>query len=282
MDSTAAPSASSAPPALPDPPALTVLTQNIRCEVPGTRPGQADHWPERAPVLGRLLRAAEADVVGTQEVLPAQLPVLDEALGATHLRLGTGREEGGGGEHNLLFLRRERFEVLAQQQFWLSERPERAGSLGWDAHCPRIAVLARVWDRASAQEMVLAVTHLDHAGEVARARGAALLAARLTDAAGEAPVVLMGDFNAAAGGSAPWRTLREAGFEDAHAAAVHRGEDIGTFTDYGPPQAGGTRIDWILTRGLAVEEYAATVPQHGGRAASDHATVMARVLLPST
>ena len=94
----------------------------------------------------------------------------------------------------------------------------------------------------------------------------------------DSPVLLLGDFNAAGGDSIPWRVLRDAGFEDAHdVASAQVGEDIGTFPDYGTPETGGIRIDWILVRDLVVEEYAARVPLHGGRAASDHATVTARV-----
>lgn len=262
-------------------PTLTVLTQNIRYHDAGTRPGEADHWPERAPVLAHLLQEAEADVVGLQEVLASQIPVIDEALGATHLRLGMGREGGGRGEHNLLLLRRDRFELLDWDQFWLSEQPLLIGSLGWDGHCPRIAVWARVRDRLTGGELVLAVTHLDHAGEVAREQGAALLAERLRAEAGESPVVLMGDFNAEGGASTAWHALREAGLEDVHDVAAERaGEDIGTFPDYGDPVPGGVRIDWILTRGLVAAQYAARVPLLAGRAASDHATVTA-VLRPT-
>lgn len=260
------------------PTALTLLTQNIRYHDEQTLPGHPDHWSERAPVLAQLLREAEADVVGLQEVLASQIPLIDEVLAPTHLRLGIGREGGGRGEHNLLLLRRERFELQDWDQLWLSEEPDRIGSTGWDAHCPRIAVWARVRDRESGHELVLAVTHLDHEGHLARSQGAGLLAQHLREAADGAPVVLMGDFNAAGGDSIPWRVLRDAGFDDAHdVAAAHRGEDIGTFPDYGTPEVGGTRIDWILTRGLSVEEYAAHVPRKDGRAASDHASVTARV-----
>lgn len=260
------------------PPALTVLTQNIRYHSASTRPGEADHWEDRAPVLMDLLRAAEADVVGTQEVLATQIPVLDEVLGETHLRLGIGREGGGRGEHNLLFLRRERFALRDWDQFWLSENPSLLGSIGWDGHCPRIAVWARVQDRASGRELVLAVTHLDHAGHLAREKGAALLAEHLQEAADGAPIVLMGDFNAAGGDSTAWRELRAADFVDAHdVAADHEGEDIGTFPDYGEPEPGGSRIDWILARGLDVEQYTARLHLLEGRAASDHATVIARL-----
>ncbi|GAA1490085.1 endonuclease/exonuclease/phosphatase family protein [Brachybacterium sacelli] len=258
--------------------ALRLLTQNIRQHRPETSPGESDHWGDRAPVLVELLRAADADVVGTQEVLPSQVPVLDGALAATHLRLGIGRDGGGRGEHNLLFLRRDRFEVLDWDQFWLSEQPALMGSVGWDGHCPRIAVWARVRDRRGGGELVLAVTHLDHAGPRARERGAMIIAQRLREAADGAPVVLMGDFNAAGGDSAPWRVLRDAGFEDAHDVAVSQeGEDIGTFPDYRAPVVGGERIDWILARDVTVESYSASVPELEGRVASDHATVAAVV-----
>lgn len=260
------------------PPALSLLTQNIRYHDESTLPGQADHWPERAPVLARLLGEADADIVGLQEVLASQIPVIDETLAATHLRLGIGREGGGRGEHNLLLLRRDRFELLDWDQLWLSEEPDRIGSTGWDGMCPRIAVWARVRDRESGGELVAAVTHLDHEGHEARAKGAGLLAQHLREAADGVPVALLGDFNAAGGDSIPWRVLRDAGFADAHdVASAQVGEDIGTFPDYGTPETGGIRIDWILVRDLVVEEYAARVPLQDGRAASDHATVTARV-----
>src|SRR5699024_6126862 len=81
-------------PVAPDPAAVSVLTQNIRLPRPDTSPGEADHWEDRAPVLVDLLRRADPDLVGTQEVLPGQIPVLDEALAGTHLRLGCGRDGG--------------------------------------------------------------------------------------------------------------------------------------------------------------------------------------------
>lgn len=264
------------PPAAP--PALSALTQNIRLQLSDTSPGDPDHWAARAPVLVDLLRTADPDVVGTQEVLASQIPVLDEALGQTHLRIGHGRDGGGRGEHNLLLLRRERFELLDWDQFWVSEEPEQIGSVGWDAHCTRIAVWAHVGDRLSGRELVLAVTHLDHAGHLAREKGAGVIAQRLREEADGVPTVLMGDFNAEAGESTPWRILRDAGYDDAREAAAEiHGEDIGTFPNYGPPSGEGPRIDWIMTRGVEVGAYAAHVHQIDGVWASDHAGVMAHL-----
>lgn len=260
---------------------LRILTQNIRTLAPGTSPGDADHWADRAPVLADLLRTVDADVVGTQEVTFAQIPVLDEVLGATHVRLGVGREGGARGEHNLLWLRRDRFEVLDWDQLWLAEDPRSIGAVGWDGHCPRIAVWARVRDLADAgRELVLADTHLDHAGETAREKGAGLLAQRLREECRGAPVILCGDFNAAGGDSIPWRVLRDAGYSDAHDAADRvDGPDIGTFPDYGESVEGGERIDWILVRGARVLTYAARDHRVGSVHASDHAHVLAEIVV---
>lgn len=258
-------------------PALTVLTQNIRMDT-GAPAGDPDSWGDRAAVLADLLRRVGADVIGTQEVLFSQLAVLDEALAPTHQRLGYGREGGSRGEHNLLWLRRDRFEVLAWDQCWLSEEPTRIGSLGWDGHCPRILVWARVRDLAVGRELVLATTHLDHAGVEAQEQGALLVHDRLREAADGAPIVLTGDFNVPAGAGGPWQHLVDAGLRDTHEAAAERlGEDIGTFPDYGEPRVGADRIDWILASGLTVVQHAAHAHRIDGVHASDHAAVMARL-----
>src|SRR5690625_7565650 len=68
------------------PPALSVLTQNIRQERSDTAPRAADHWAARAPVLAAPLQRADVDVLGTQQPLPPHIPVMDAALGPPPLR----------------------------------------------------------------------------------------------------------------------------------------------------------------------------------------------------
>src|SRR5690625_7326813 len=86
----------------------------------------------------------------------------------------------------------------------------------------------------------------------------------------------MGDFNADSGDSTPWRTLRDAGYDDAResAARIH-GDDIGTFPDYGPVTGEGPRIDWIMTCDFEVEAYAAHAHRLDGAWAADPAAGMA-------
>lgn len=260
------------------PMSLHVMSQNIRYHRPETTTGDPDHWGDRAPVLTELLRHERPDVLGTQEVLLDQVPVLDGVLRETHERLGHGRDGGGRGEHNLLYIRRDRFRVLDWDQFWLSDAPHHIGSLGRGAGCTRIAVWVRVYDEAVGREVVFADTHLDHVSEEARRFGATMLAGRLLSEAGGLPVVLVGDFNAAGGNSSAWTTLTDAGFEDAHDAAARMvGEDIGTFPNYQEPVVGAERIDWILGRGLRVDAYGAAYHQIAGHHASDHASIAAHL-----
>ncbi len=255
-------------------PALTVLTQNIRMASPSTAPGDPDHWEDRRHALAQLLTDSAADVVATQEVLAGQIPVLHSVLGQTHLQLGFGREGGGRGEHNLLFLRRDRFEVLDWFQFWLSQQPLLMGSTGWDAACPRIAVLATVRDRVTDETLTLVNTHLDHVSEDARVQGARVILEQIGAISEAGPVVITGDFNAAAGSSETWQLFQQAGFQDCHdGAGEHLGEDIGTFPDYEDPVVGADRIDWILTRGVETDTYSAQAYRHDGAWASDHAAV---------
>src|SRR5699024_3192584 len=89
------------------------------------------------------------------------------------------------------------------------------------------------------------------------------------------------DFNADSGYSTPWRTLRDAGYDDAResAARIH-GDDIGTFPDYGPVTGEGPRIDWIMTCDFEVDAYAAHAPRLDGAWTGDRACVMAE-LTPS-
>lgn len=252
---------------------LRVLTQNIRNARSGAAPGSPDDWALREPVLRDLLTSEGADVVATQEVLPEQIATLDAALPG-YERVGYGRDGGSAGEHNLLFVRRDRFELLSWDQFWLSEEPRLIGSRSWGSACPRIAVWALVRDRRDGSELLLAVTHLDHASQEARLEGADLLATRLPVVADGRPIVLLGDMNTAGGTGPVWRRFLASGFVDAHDAASRRiGADIGTFPDYGIPVVGGDRIDWVLVDGLDVETYGAHDHRVQGRPASDHAAV---------
>ena len=169
---------------------LRVMSYNIRYSNP-----EDSVWTERGPRVASMIRFHEPAVVGTQEGQLHQLMDLTEQLGR-YQRVGVGRRTGGGGEFSALLYQTARLELLEYDTFWLSDTPQEPGSQGWDAALPRIATWARFRDRITDEVFVLVNTHFDHRGGTARAESARLLQQRISVIKGEAPVVLLGDFNA--------------------------------------------------------------------------------------
>jgi endonuclease/exonuclease/phosphatase family metal-dependent hydrolase len=252
---------------------LRVMTYNIRLDLGSDG---ADAWPHRKAMVAALIRFHGADLVGVQEALPGQLRDLDAMLPDLR-RFGVGRTAERSGEHSAIFYREGRFEVLRHDTFWLSATPSVAGSKGWDAAYERIVTWGEVRDRHTGNVFFHFNTHFDHVGEVARRESARLLLARIEDIAGDAPVLVTGDFNDTPE-SEPYRLLTAAGLRDAFAAsrAPHHGP-TSTWNAFRAIEP-GRRIDFIFVRG------AVDVVRHGiladtvdGRFPSDHLPVIAEV-----
>jgi endonuclease/exonuclease/phosphatase family metal-dependent hydrolase len=111
----------------------------------------------------------------------------------------------------------------------------------------------------------------------ARLGAARLLVERLPALAGEEPLILTGDFNAAAETSEAWRLSVDAGLRDAWLDADRRSGPEETWTDFREPRCGvQERIDWILFRGTAKTRSCETVTyREAGGFPSDHLPVRA-------
>lgn len=253
-----------------------VLTYNLRfdrsdAEQDPTRPGDPDHWPDRVPLMQALLREERPDLLGVQEALPGMLPLVDEAIGADHVRLGRGRGRHGGGEASCLYVDTRRFDVRDHGQLALSDTPEVPGSRSWGNTIPRIATWARLADRDSGRELYWVNTHLDHRSGPAQRRAAEFLSLLIEDS--ELPSILTGDFNVGPG-SRPYRILTDTSLRD-----TFTGPEQPTYHGYRQPPV-GERIDWILaTEHFAVEDTAVVTGERDGRFPSDHAAVRADLRL---
>lgn len=262
---------------------LHVMSFNIRLDrsldEDPTQPGEDDHWPERAPILTQLLQREQPTILGIQEGKHQQLSAIEEALPG-HRMVGYGRQGGSADEYSAIFYDPERLEVLAWDQFWLSDTPDLIGSATWGNTVTRIVVWARMRDRRTGAELAAINTHFDHESEPARIRSASAMIDLF--AGGELdglPTIVTGDFNSAAHSSGAYTTLVEEGpMEDTwDAAAEQLTPAWGTFPGYEDPVEGGDRIDWVLvTPGIAVHEAAIDVSRsREGRYPSDHAPVQA-------
>ncbi|MCA9103340.1 MAG: endonuclease/exonuclease/phosphatase family protein [Planctomycetales bacterium] len=262
-----------------DPQPLRVMTYNLRY-ASDTPPNS---WGERLPVAVAMLEATAPDVIGTQEGLYRQIKDLDAAL-PDYAWIGIGREGGSHGEFMAVFYRRERFEPVEFDYYWLSDTPEVVASATWGNTSIRMVTWVRFRDRIAGNEFYVLDTHLDNAVRDAREKSAQLIVQRTARLDPNLPVVLLGDFNSRAEKSQVYDTLvADGAFADAWNAAAQRGEPIDTFHDYEQVGDSGRRIDWILTRGPVQVRSAAVVTfSQDGQFPSDHFPVMADVVIDTS
>jgi endonuclease/exonuclease/phosphatase family metal-dependent hydrolase len=255
-----------------EPAPLTVMTYNLRYA--SKLPPNA--WFQRRPVAAAMLKELKPDIVGTQEGLYQQIKDLQTDL-PDYAWIGTGRDGGSRGEFMAVFYRHDRLEPLEFDHFWLSDTPERIGSTTWGNSNRRMVTWVRFLDRKSQEEFYFFNTHFDHEKQPAREKSATLIRERVDALKTKLPVILVGDFNAAAEGNQAYTTLvTDGGFADTWKTAAQPGEAIGTFHNYAGPRKGGARIDWILTRGplRALSSSVVTYAKEG-QYPSDHFPVIA-------
>ena len=191
---------------------IGVLSYNVRY---ANRDDHHDAWHDRRDAVGRLVRFHRPGIAAFQEPVPEQRRDLRERLPGYEF-VGRGRDPGGEGEGCPIAVRSDRFEIVEDDTFWLSETPE-TPSTDWNAAHPRIATWARVRERGDGSAELLVVnTHFDHVSADARRESARLLRTRLRELARRPtgdknhaetiPTVLVGDFNCTPG-SDPHRIL---------------------------------------------------------------------------
>lgn len=176
----------------PKPVQLNWATFNIRYDNPED---SLNNWQYRKDRVAEFIKNKDLDIVGMQEVLDNQLNDLKERL-PEYAEVGVGREDGKTkGEYAPLFFKKERFEILDSNTFWLSQYPDSIGFIGWDGACTRIATWAKLRDKKSGKIFMAVNTHFDHVGTEARTKSALLIIDKIREIVGDKPAVLTGDFN---------------------------------------------------------------------------------------
>jgi endonuclease/exonuclease/phosphatase family metal-dependent hydrolase len=260
---------------------LTVVTYNIRYANP--KDG-ANVWENRREAMVSYLRRTGADLIGLQEVEPAQRAYLAEQL-TDYAWYGVGRNAvHDEGEGTPIFYRRDRFDPIDRGTFWLSPTPDVAGSRGWDAALPRVASWMTLRDRRTGHAFLMVNTHFDHMGSEARLQSATLMTRKIDELAraGNArhPVILTGDFNCRPD-SAPYAAIAnpaDAALALVDAQHVSRTPHTGgnstsnAFTVISP----GAKIDHVFVRDVpAVLAHRIEDPRVDGRFVSDHQPIVA-------
>lgn len=167
-------------------------TFNIRYDEPHD---SLNSWPYRKDTVAAFIKAQDLDVIGMQEVLNHQLLDLKERL-PEYEAIGVGRDDGmTKGEYSCIFYKKDRFDVLDSNTFWLSQYPDSIGFIGWDGACPRIATWAKLQDKETGKIFMAVNTHFDHVGVEARKNSALMIIEKIKEIVGSQPAVVTGDFN---------------------------------------------------------------------------------------
>ena len=263
-----------------EPVTVRALTFNLRYINSGDTGSRT--WVSRRDDAAALIQREAADFIGVQEAFRSMIDDVRQrvpGLGET----GVGREDGKEkGEYSAILFKESVWEQADGGTFWLSDTPEVPSSCTWGNKVTRICTWGRYRHRANGAGVFVFNTHFDHESQPAREKAAALILERIRTRGSAAPVLLMGDLNAAPDNPAiQTLTTGEPSLTDAWKAlnpSVPAAES-GTFHFFSGRQD-GARIDYLFTSpGLTATECRILRDQRVGMYPSDHFPVRSTLLL---
>lgn len=157
-----------------------------------------NNFYHRKPLILEKVAAEQPDFIGFQEVHPQTAIWLRENLKGYYV-VGCGREKKLDGEQMTVAFRADRFNLIEMRTFWLSETPYvPASRYEEQSICPRASTELVLMEYATGRVIRVLNTHLDHQGTGARRLGLRQILRHLDNVElfPDAPVILMGDFNA--------------------------------------------------------------------------------------
>lgn len=249
---------------------IKYISYNIR----NSRANDGDNaWDIRKPATKEMIEREKPDIFGLQEAYIEQLQYIDSNF-SEYSRVGVGRDDGNEeGEFMAVYYRNDKFKLLDNGDFWLSETPDSC-SMGWDAACRRIVTWAKLKDLDSKKVFYAFNTHLDHVGEIAREQSILLIVERINQIVkkDKAPVFLSGDFNSNVS-SAIFDPLKNI-MKDSR-AILPESEWLPTYNNYG--KGGDSMIDYIFYKNAEVQDFKTLNDDYGKPYISDHYPVMAKM-----
>lgn len=256
---------------------FTLATFNIRLQ---TNNDTGNLWVQRAPHVIALIRFHKFDVFGIQEGFRNQLNDIQKGIPEFDY-YGAGRDDGKDkGEHSAIFFRKDRFTLLKNGDFWLSQTPDQP-SKGWDATCcNRICSWVYLNDKKTGKNFYFFNAHFDHQGTVARIESSKLILQRINSIAGNEPAIFSGDLNGDQ--QSEWyRNLDNSGvIRDSYRQVNFPYTGNGTFNGFGRNLANPGIIDHIfVSQHFMVDRWGILSDSYFGKFPSDHFPVLADLMI---
>lgn len=248
------------------------MTYNLRF---ATAPDGENAWRYRRAALIALVKKHDPDVLGVQEALASQIDELRAALPG-HDALGAGRDDGlRAGEHAAIFTRRRLLGLREGGTRWISDSPDKPGTIGPGAHIPRVFSWGEFFAPGK-RPILLMNCHLDHESAEARQLGTTQMRA-FADSRSGLPALVMGDFNCGPDSKAAG-LLTEGG---RFVASLPTSGPFGTYNAFDANRNDGEMIDHVFASpewevlDVRIDRY--LTPD--GRPPSDHFPILVRVRL---
>jgi endonuclease/exonuclease/phosphatase family metal-dependent hydrolase len=261
---------------------VQVMSFNIRY---GTADDGPNSWPFRKEAVFDLLADSQADVIGLQEVLEAQLEEIRKAV-PQYASVSTGRDDGmTAGEACSILYRKDRFELADSGTFWFSNTPWLAGTKHWGNGIPRICTWVRLIEKTNGKAFYMYNVHLDHQSQPSREKSVRLLAKVIANRGTDEPYLVTGDFNMSMNNPA-MLYLQKIGFESPYPRLTDVWQLVfpetpagGTFHGF-TGEAEADKIDHILvTENTSVLNAEIDTQPKDGRYPSDHYPFKATIRL---
>ena len=226
-----------------------IMSFNIRYDTPRDK---ENWWEFRKEEVVGLLNYYQPDFIGIQEAMPNQSKFIAKNL-ASYKYIGHGRDGLNTYSEGIpLFYKEEKFRLLENELFWLSDTPKKA-SKGWDAALNRIVVYGVFKNKANGDTLHIFNCHFDHQGNIARKKSAELLVAFITEKGiADEKIILMGDLNCLPT-EEPIRIIKQQMTDSFNYKTAYG--PLGTFNEFDTEKVLTKRIDYIFTKNIEVKSY---------------------------
>jgi endonuclease/exonuclease/phosphatase family metal-dependent hydrolase len=230
----------------------------------------SDLREERMQLIVDEINQHTPDIMGLQEVVDGTWKnFLLDKIGDVYACVGHGREEGGVGEGTPIFYRKDKFTLIEENTFWLSDTPTVCSRYP-SSRQNRIFTYAILSRNSDGKKIAVVNTHLDTKSAEGRLLQIASLKRQIAELGlDKYPIFITGDMNAdRLSPNKEIDQLLNAGYRDSMEMAFHRSAQIAT-------------IDFILVQPeyALVTNYFIDTERTGGANADDHDPVIADVRL---
>lgn len=249
---------------------IKLVTFNIRCDY---EQDGINNFAFRKPMIVEKISSEKPDIICFQEVLPHVAVWIKETLSDYYV-VGCGRSEDFTDEQESIAFKKDRFNLVSMETYWMSETPYvPASRYKKQSTCPRVTTEVVLYDLAEKKMFRLLNTHLDHEGSEARLLGLNQLLRKLEaeKAFSDIPVIITGDFNAEPDSEEMRSIITSGRYQD-----LTKDIDF-TFHDYGKEKE---KIDYIFaTKDVFCKSTAKWAEEKDGVFLSDHYPIEAVIYL---